>query len=182
MNCDVCKATEGLENELWRRWNDGKVGQWALLIPQLFRHWRLISSFTTLLTSRSLASLSIVSVKSPTNFAQRPQFRLEILLHTVNLRQGTHGFTSLPKEAILRIFTLWKSHRLRPGLNPRISDPVTSMITTEPPGSTFLWKKKSWFNIEYKCPRGKQEKIGFPLFKTMQGPTLPEKPWKTPGI
>ena len=32
MNCDVSKATEGLENELWRRWIDGKVGEWALLI------------------------------------------------------------------------------------------------------------------------------------------------------
>ena len=24
MNCDVGEATEGLENELWRRWSDGK--------------------------------------------------------------------------------------------------------------------------------------------------------------
>ena len=29
MSCDVGKATEGLENELWRRWNDGIVGEWA---------------------------------------------------------------------------------------------------------------------------------------------------------
>ena len=27
MSCDVGKATEGLENELWSRWNDGKVGE-----------------------------------------------------------------------------------------------------------------------------------------------------------
>jgi hypothetical protein len=26
------------------------------------------------------------------------------LLHAVNLRQGTHSFTSLPKEGMLRIF------------------------------------------------------------------------------
>ena len=32
MNCDVSKATEGLENELWRRWSDGKVWEWAELI------------------------------------------------------------------------------------------------------------------------------------------------------
>jgi hypothetical protein len=25
-------------------------------------------------------------------------------LHAVNLRHGTHGFTSLPKEGVLRIF------------------------------------------------------------------------------
>ena len=28
----IGKATEGLENELWRRWSDGKVGQWVELI------------------------------------------------------------------------------------------------------------------------------------------------------
>ena len=29
MSCDVGKATKGLENELWRRWSDEKVGEWA---------------------------------------------------------------------------------------------------------------------------------------------------------
>ena len=32
MSCDVGKATEGLENELWRKWSDVKVGEWAELI------------------------------------------------------------------------------------------------------------------------------------------------------
>ena len=32
MSCDVGKKTEGLENEVWRRWSDGKVGEWAELI------------------------------------------------------------------------------------------------------------------------------------------------------
>ena len=31
MSCDVGEAKEGLENELWHRWSDGKVGEWALL-------------------------------------------------------------------------------------------------------------------------------------------------------
>ena len=30
----VDKATEGLENELWRRWSEGNVGEWPLLILQ----------------------------------------------------------------------------------------------------------------------------------------------------
>ena len=68
--------------------------------------------------------LFILSVKSPTNFAQKLYFRLEILLHAVNLRYRTRGFTSLPKKVILRIFTLRKIHRSRPGLNPRTQDPV----------------------------------------------------------
>ena len=37
------------------------------------------------------------------------------LLH---LRHRTNGFTSLPKEGVLRIFSPWKIRRLRPGLNP----------------------------------------------------------------
>ena len=32
MSCDLSKATEGLKNELWCRWSDGKVGEWADLI------------------------------------------------------------------------------------------------------------------------------------------------------
>ena len=31
MSSDVGKATEGLENELWHRWNDWKLGEWAEL-------------------------------------------------------------------------------------------------------------------------------------------------------
>ena len=31
------------------------------------------------------------------------------LLHTVNLRRGTKGFTSLPKEGVLRIFFALKN-------------------------------------------------------------------------
>jgi hypothetical protein len=38
------------------------------------------------------------------------------LLHAVNLRHETNGFTSLPKEVVLRIFSPWK---IRSGLNPR---------------------------------------------------------------
>jgi hypothetical protein len=41
------------------------------------------------------------------------------LLHAVNLRHGTNGLTSLPKEVVPRIFSPWKIRRLRPGLNPR---------------------------------------------------------------
>ena len=28
--CDVGEAKEGLENELWRRWSNGMVGEWAV--------------------------------------------------------------------------------------------------------------------------------------------------------
>jgi hypothetical protein len=55
------------------------------------------------------------------------------LLHAANLRHGTHGFTFLPKEGVLRIFPPLKIRRLRPGLNPRTWVPVTSTLTPRTP-------------------------------------------------
>ena len=73
MSCDVGNATEGLENELWRRWSDGNVGelaelstiQWAELILQPFRH----STYVTAPTSEHLrhSSFSNPSVALPTS-------------------------------------------------------------------------------------------------------------------
>ena len=52
-----------------------------------------------------------------------PKFRLppkfKDLLHAANLRHGNDGFTSPPKEGVLRIFFALKIRRLRPGMNPR---------------------------------------------------------------
>ena len=54
MSCDVRKAMEGLENELWRRWNDGKVGEWTLLILQPFRHFTHVTAPSPTLPSLHL--------------------------------------------------------------------------------------------------------------------------------
>ena len=48
-----------------------------------------------------------------------PEFRFPLLLHAANLRHGTDGFTSPPKEGELRILFALKIRRLRPGLNPQ---------------------------------------------------------------
>ena len=50
------------------------------------------------------------------------------LLHAANLRHGTDGFTSSPKEGVLRIFSPLKIRRLRPGLNPRTWVPKASTL------------------------------------------------------
>jgi hypothetical protein len=55
------------------------------------------------------------------------------LLHAANLRHGNNGFTSLPKEGMLRIFTPLKIRRLRPGLNLRTWVPEASTLTARPP-------------------------------------------------
>ena len=50
------------------------------------------------------------------------------LLHAVNLRHGTVGFTSPPKESVLRTFSPWKIQRLLSGLNPRTWVPKASTL------------------------------------------------------
>jgi hypothetical protein len=60
----------------------------------------------------------------------------KVLLHAVNLRHGTDGFTSPPKEVVLRICITLKSHRPRSGSNPRTLGPVASTLTTSPPRAT----------------------------------------------
>jgi hypothetical protein len=50
------------------------------------------------------------------------------LLHAVKLQHGTDGFTSPPKEGVLRIFFALYIRRLRPGLNPRTWVPKASTL------------------------------------------------------
>jgi len=50
------------------------------------------------------------------------------LLHAANLPHGTDGFTSPPKEGVLRIFSTLKFRRLRLGLNPRTWVPKASTL------------------------------------------------------
>jgi hypothetical protein len=49
------------------------------------------------------------------------------------LRHGASGFTSHPKEGVLRIFITLKIHRLGGGLNPRPLGSVESTLTATPP-------------------------------------------------
>jgi hypothetical protein len=55
-----------------------------------------------------------------------------VLLHAVNLRHGTDGFTSPPKEVVPRIFIP------RSGSNPRTLGPVASTLTSSPPRATYF--------------------------------------------
>jgi len=61
-----------------------------------------------------------------------PRIRIPLnsrdLLHAANLRHGTDGLTSPPKEGVLRIFSSLKIRRLRPVLNPRTWVPKASTL------------------------------------------------------
>ena len=78
-----------------------------------------------------------------------PKFRLPLkfrdLLHAANLRHGTEGFTSPPKEGVLKIFFALKIRRLRPGLNPRTWVLKASMLPLEHRSRfyCYIFKKKT---------------------------------------
>ena len=99
MSCDVGEATEGLENELWRRWSDGKVGEWARsptfpftsptsqLILQPFRRFTYVTAYSPTLPLLHLchSSFSVSSFFSPTSqalhlihLANRPWWGVEV--------------------------------------------------------------------------------------------------------
>jgi hypothetical protein len=56
------------------------------------------------------------------------------------LRHGTSGFTSHPKEGVLRIFIAVINPWPRSGLNRRPLDPVASTVTTTPPRRLLLYR------------------------------------------
>ena len=66
----------------------------------------VVWGFTTLLTSQVISVASDIEREKADRFCSEALIRLEVLLRSVNLRHRTHGFTSLPKEFMLRIFTL----------------------------------------------------------------------------
>ena len=61
-----------------------------------------------------------------------PRIRLPLnsrdLIHAANLRHWTDGFTSPPKEGVLKIFSPLKIRRLRSDLNPRTWVPKASTL------------------------------------------------------
>ena len=119
MSCDVGKATEGLGNELWRRWSDGNVGEWALLILQ--RHNSFPNTSVALPTSQFILqpffSFSYVTVHSPTllslllcHRAHSPTFPLLHLRHN----SFSNPSVALPRSQLilqpLHCFTYVTAH------------------------------------------------------------------------
>ena len=95
--------------------------------------WTLFSNVPTFATSRLQ---EILAAKGGTTWVRNgrwmkmPDFHLTFrdLLHAVNLRHWTDGFTSPPKEGVLRIFSPWKIQWLCSGLNPRTWVPKASTL------------------------------------------------------
>jgi len=77
------------------------------------------------------------------------------LLHATNLRHGTDGFTSPPKEGALRIFSPLKIRRLRPGLNPRTWVPKASTLPLDHRSRLYMYIITNfdiiWTNSRFVC-------------------------------
>jgi hypothetical protein len=74
--------------------------------------------------------------KCPINLAYNCDFHgnCRVLLHAANLRHGTDGFTSPPKEGMLRIFSPQKNPTASARFEPReLGYQRPSMLTTRPP-------------------------------------------------
>ena len=78
------------------------------------------------------------------NFAEmRTSTPFRDLLHAANLRHGTDGFTSPPKEGVLRIFSPLKIRRLSAGFEPANLGTKGQHATPRPPKPLVcLWELK----------------------------------------
>jgi hypothetical protein len=80
--------------------------------------------------------------KWPLNLAYERLYARKVLLHAVNLQHGTDGFTSPPKEVVLRIFITLKNPSTSAGIEPATLGPVASTLTTSPPRQIYTtWKE-----------------------------------------
>ena len=115
MSCDVGKATEGLESELWYWWRDGKVGEWAELeviviaelILQPFSHFTYVTIHSPTLPSLYLrrSSFSNPSVASPTSqFILQPFFRFSYVTSSSLCSFSNLSVTSPTSQLILQPF------------------------------------------------------------------------------
>ena len=70
--CDVGEAKEWLENELWRRWSNGRVGEWVVTQVKRRKGWRMscdvgrrVTYVTTHSPTRPLLHLRHSSFSNP---------------------------------------------------------------------------------------------------------------------
>ena len=71
------------------------------------------------------------------------------LLHAVNLRHGTKGFTSLPKEGVLRIFFALKNLTTSAGFEPANLGTKGQHATSRPP-KPLVFKVTKYSNYQTK--------------------------------
>ena len=63
------------------------------------------------------------------------RIHFRVLLHAAYMRQGTNGFTSLPKEGVLRIFFALENPTASAGFEPARLGTKDQHATSRPPKS-----------------------------------------------
>ena len=98
-----------------------------------------------------------------------PDFHITFsdLLHVVNLRHGTNGFTSLPKEGALRIFFALKNSTASAGFEPANLYTKGQHATSRPPKPLFPQRYKS-SAIIFKTKRLTSSCVGVRICSTLQ--------------
>ena len=100
------------------------------------------------------------------------------LLH---LRHGTDGFTSAPKEGVLRIFSSLKIRRLRPGLNQRTWVLKASTLPLDHRSPfTYKFRRKS-SNTKFHQSPCSGSRV-FPYRRTWRSYCSLSAIWRTPAI
>ena len=117
VSCDVGKATEGLENQLLRRWSDIRIGEWGGALPLLHlrhRHFTYVTAHSSTLPPLYLVHSSFYnpSVASPTSQALH-------LRHSSFFNPSAASFTPHVILQPLRCFTyVTGTSRTSPGELP----------------------------------------------------------------
>ena len=71
------------------------------------------------------------------------------LLHALNLRHGTDGFTSPPKEGVLRIFFRHKNPTASTGFEPANLGTKGQHATPRPPKQCKRYKMPEMYNLKF---------------------------------
>jgi hypothetical protein len=137
-----CRCQRHVKTPTWRRTRDSELSN--------FRHKR---------SPASEATLANPATEGGTMGEKWPRILAKVTTSTSLLgsftcrkaRHGTGGFTSPPKEGVLRIFSPPKIRRLRPGLNPRTWVPKASTLPLDH-WSRVIYYISLKFTLKYLKP------------------------------
>ena len=150
MSCDVGEATEGLENELWRRWSYGNVGEWTLLIPQpLFRFSYVTGSSITSPGEPPMSSNVKRNhiVKSECTIFLRPEYRVNVGNFVIVLMMY-YDITQREDQFVEGHIPVWNRSFSRSPISQYIIKTITNLLTSRNYQSLpYTFSKQNQFDI-----------------------------------
>jgi hypothetical protein len=116
----------------------GGTWTWRAMVVMMMlagrNSWLVHQNSLAVLLPAEISGTSRRNGRKSENFAyQHLKYQKGSLTCRKILRHGTSGFTSHPKEGVLRIFIAFENPSPRPGLKPRPLRSGPSTLTTTPP-------------------------------------------------